>query len=641
MGKPRGRGARLAMGVVGALLGLELLWLILAQAALNTGFLRARLNAAPEELWFDWRSGWSWFPGRLELQDVRVRGQDERDQWYGEVDRADLAVSVGALFGRRIEGRRSRLEGVVFRLRPRLDAVPPGSVSATNLPAIPGFSNPPEKAPVVVTHAAHGKPWVLMLPRIEVAGLRELWINEDRLAGAGGFEGRLDYEIRGPFRAEVFRLGLHDGALQHRGALVATNLVLDVRGVLGPTVFREDRGMAILKRLTAELGVKSELLTCGLLDRHIGTTNSLGLNGPGTMDARLHLAGGRLLPPGRIRVDSPKLGVRLERVEVQGAAEIRLEVGGTEQAPTSTLDLQLRRLRLRHATDETEAAEAGELRLRATAFDPWLPEGFREVALDLDLGPLQLPDARVLNGFLPVHLDGRFERGEIGVRAGYRRTRGGEGKGDLEVQGEALDFRLGMRDLAGQLVVRTEFAPNLTNHQVRLANTLVLVTNVTVSGVRNRQSDGWHARVEVKEGRVAWDKSDLVEGTVAVALCDLRPLLALLREGEDSPGWAKWVPNLKDLKGGAGIRVDAQETSIRDLHLRGAATEILGQLRLREGGPDGIVYARYGLISAALDLRQGGRDWTWLGAKRAYRRMAEELGVAAKADEDQTEGRGE
>jgi hypothetical protein len=85
------------------------------------------------------------------------------------------------------------------------------------------------------------------------------------------------------------------------------------------------------------------------------------------------------------------------------------------------------------------------------------------------------------------------------------------------------------------------------------------------------------------------------------------------------------MPVLKDLQGGTRLRIDPEGTVVRDFRLRGAATEVLARLSLREGKPDGIVYARYGLISAGLDYRNGGSDWTIFGAKRKYKQALREM----------------
>ncbi len=639
--------ARVLVGVVTLTLLLELLWLVVAFLALRTGALRASLNAKPEELFMEWRSAWSWFPGRVRIEGFRIRGQDKRDQWSGEAEEADLVVALWPLLARKeISGQRARLSGVSFWLRPRLDAVPAGSVQATNLAPIDGYSNPPEIAPAEppVSEPSSGRHWAIRLPQIEVDDLRELWINEASLGGSGRLRGRLDYTLSGPFEAEVFDFRMPGALVRAGGTTLSTNLDVRLEAVLGPLRFSECRGDEYFRRLSAALDLEGDFSTAELLSRHLGGTGDMEIDGTGRLQCSLRVQEGRFLAPGHLQLTSSGLTVRLADVMISGEAEVVVDVSAEPGTNTvvSEMNVTLRRLRLQHRDTTADAVDSGDLELRAVAHNPSVPDGFRDVTVDVRLGPLRLADARVLNGFLPGTVDGEFFRGGFGVEAGYHRPQAGPSRGHLRIAGEDLAFRLGAREFSGVLDANAAFSVP-TNRLVMLEPSRVTLTIVVVSGMRSRSPDGWHAAVDIDRGGIELGGATNMWADVRLELLDTRPLLALLREDEESPGWLRFIPNLKNLRGGTTVLINATELVLRDFRLRGSATEVLAQLSLRKGAADGILYARYGLISAGFDLRGGAREWSLFGAKRTYQRRLAEMNLAdaelPEGDDEEDAGR--
>jgi hypothetical protein len=246
------------------------------------------------------------------------------------------------------------------------------------------------------------------------------------------------------------------------------------------------------------------------------------------------------------------------------------------------------------------------------------------VAVNLELGPIELADTRVLNAFLPESLGLQFLQGSVKVAADYSAEGRGRGEGHIAIDGNEVGFQLGDREFTGRLDATAQYHAS-TNQEVHLRDAQVVVTNVHVSGLRSRAPDGWFATIGVDQGTIALDGSKAMSADVSVHLLDIRPLLAVLRENEASESWARWVPNLKDLRGSAAVTVQPGGVTVQDLAMRGRGTEILAQMSVENGEPDGILYVRYGLISAGFDFRGDKRNWTILGAKRGYLRDLEEM----------------
>ncbi len=623
----RGGSRRRRLLIGGAvLLLLPVLWLAGANVALNAGLVTGWINHHPEKLLIEWRSGWSVNPWRIHLRGVRVRGQGHRDQWYSEADRADLRIRLLPLLTKRVVTDSARLEHVIFRIRPRLDAIPPGSVDPANLPEIPGLSNPPKVAPVLRRHGPSAHPWWLELGGIDIEDLQELWIKESRLTGGGHVQGSVLHAIRSNFTAQVTRFDLAPSHFYLRGKGAVTNVQGRLQGTLGPVIFHNEHGVALLRHLSLDTDLTGDLADQQVYERHLGKVRSIGISGGGHLKAHVEMDHGRLLPLTRVGVDSPQLEVRLLKVFIRGRADVGLEVAEGTNGITSTMSVVLSDLRFRHRDETAVAANSGDLRLRAVAYDPQFPEGFRDVEFQLELAPLELPDSRVLNAFLPENIDLSFLKGRFRVSANYAETRKHESSGRLRLDGDSIEFRLGERDFSGRIEAATAYQ-SLTNHLVRLGDAHLLVTNVIVSGVKNRHPEGWYAAVGIDQGTLNLAGSNTVTADATMHLQDLRPLLAVLREDENAPGWTRWVPNVRDLRGIASVKVAPRQVVVRDLAMRGKATEIMAQLKIADGKPDGILYIRYGLISAGFDFRGGRKDWTILGAKRGYLKTLAEMGL--------------
>jgi hypothetical protein len=325
-----------------------------------------------------------------------------------------------------------------------------------------------------------------------------------------------------------------------------------------------------------------------------------------------------------LRGQEPNLQVRLAEVSVTGEANVEIRIDDEGEGVVSTMTANLSNLRFRHATNEFAPSDAGGLKLRAVARDPTLFGGFKDVSVNLELGPLVLADTRVLNAFLPESLGLEFLQGSFRVAANYLGEGPGHGNGRISIDSDEVGFQLGDRQFTGRLDASAQYQAS-TNELVRLHDATVVVTNVHVSGLQSRAPDGWFAAVEIDQGTIALDGSKAIAADASVHLLDIRPLLAVLRENEESASWARWIPNLKDLRGAANVKVEPGSVTVRDLAMRGKATEILAQMQIENGEPDGILYVRYGLISAGFDFRGDKRHWTILGAKRGYFRDLEEM----------------
>src|SRR5580658_59878 len=139
-------GASRWMGRIGgAIAGLVTLYLVGINVLVRTHMLRSALSADPEEMLVDYASAYSWIPGRVHVEGLKIRGSDWNIQWVLGIDKCDFNFSPLDFIHRRFHASRVRAEGLTFRVRLRVDSATPEHLAA--LPAVPGFADFPNRKP--------------------------------------------------------------------------------------------------------------------------------------------------------------------------------------------------------------------------------------------------------------------------------------------------------------------------------------------------------------------------------------------------------------------------------------------------------------------------------------------------------------
>jgi hypothetical protein len=170
--------------------GVALLYLIGMNVFLRTRLFRNAISADPDTLLVDYATAYSWWPGRIHVEGLSIRGRDSHVEWILRLDRCDLRVVFMDLAHKKFHAEHVRGDGVSMRVRLRAAVVTPEKMAA--LPPVPGFPDPPLKdvgpPPPPLTDANYNL-WSIELDDVVADHVREVWIDTLRYAG--------DLEIRG------------------------------------------------------------------------------------------------------------------------------------------------------------------------------------------------------------------------------------------------------------------------------------------------------------------------------------------------------------------------------------------------------------------------------------------------------------
>ncbi|MCC7375952.1 MAG: hypothetical protein IT581_14945 [Verrucomicrobiales bacterium] len=607
--------------------GILLLWFLYAvvlNAALRSSTVRRWINGKPEKFFIDWKSASSWLPGVFHVQGLYFVGQGSSCTYYGRMDDARFRVRLLSLLNQVVHAADFDGAGIEFQLR---RPTPPGtepSAESAFYPPIPGLETLPRRT---APRSPPGKPsWWIRVDDVRFREIDQVWLYGTRLLGPATLQAKLDMQVEGPFRLALADLRFPSAVLKHHGAVVGTNLDLRMAGEMGPLVFDVDDvpDEKIFDFISAKLGLTGDLQSVSLLKERLGQQDTIDFGGEGRIDAVVSVERGVMQPSTKLTLKSPGFRVLLGSVSLGGNAWVEDRVEVEDGVSVARLRVELEDFEVKKGVERVGFAPGKALQLTAATRGLKLSEWAKDAEMSIRIRPLTVSNVAAFNEFIPKGAGVTLDRGAMTVEAEYERKPSG-GLGRIEFRGEGLAARAQdeIYSTDVQLDVRLAGGDAVTN-RFELAGTSLLLTNVGVPGLSRERQEGWHTRVDVDSGRVSWSKERwaVEDARLRIDMRDTRPVKALLVGAPDSPGWLRLMPTIRDLKGQLNLQASPEEFRLNEARLDGRGTEVRAELTNSAGVTRGVVYARYGILSAGFDLRSAERRWRLLGAKRWYQRVS-------------------
>lgn len=426
----RRRFARLAGLAIGALALIAGFFWLAAYLLVQSGAVLQIVNLRPEKLWVEYDSVRSPWPGRLALEGFSIRVQTKKVQWLATADRIEGDVALLPLATKRFVASDVTAEGVVFRLRRRLDAFPSMDVPRQQMPPVRGFDNPPRPPPEVLYPMPEDRwRWTVSLHDWRLDGVREIWLDQYRYRGAADVEGGYTVRLKRTTRVRPTRFSFHGGDLHVGEETPVTGI--DGRLVIASERFRhrQVRGMEALSSFDATLEARAEVPDFSFYETYMWEGGGLSkLSGTGTISGRVELRAADGSGTGWLRVRGHDLQAQYGEGTIAGDLTImsrfpRIDLDTRSLDLTgTTLGIDRGRIVYADARDEDEAAWW----LRATLESGTLRPG-EAVPLEAT-ARARMTDSRplvglfVLEGKLPAWLEEAFRvhgiRGAARLRAG-------------------------------------------------------------------------------------------------------------------------------------------------------------------------------------------------------------------------------
>jgi hypothetical protein len=303
------------------------LYLLAANLFLNTDLAFRLVNRKPEKLHVSWSSGSSFWPGRVTMGGLEIRGQSRRTQWYCAVPTGTFRIDLLALLSKEIRIGQGEGEGFDFRIRRRLSTREAATEIVEWLPEIPGLGNPPDPAPedLYPPPDPARRPWHVRIEGVDLEGPLSLWFNRLQIAGRGRVAGSFDYRLRHEMEVPSVALRLEKGSLRIDAAPFAEEIEGTVTARFRPFIPREAGGMRIFDSLAAEVSIPSAVVPdLDVFDPLFPPRAGVSIrSGSARLEGELSLAGAGA---SRGRLDLRAEGLDLASLEAETRGDLELLV---------------------------------------------------------------------------------------------------------------------------------------------------------------------------------------------------------------------------------------------------------------------------------------------------------------------------
>jgi hypothetical protein len=221
--------------------------------------------------------------------------------------------------------------------------------------------------------------------------------------------------------------------------------------------------------------------------------------------------------------------------------------------------------------------------------------------------PTQIHDVSAFNGLIPGDSVLSLESGTGEVEARLEVT-DRVASGSLDLKAEKIALKARDVPLRGDLEVRAHLAEgHLPSRTFDFSGTRILLDDIVGEGLSQKKQKklaAWYCDVELQKGQVTFGKPLAADGQVRLKMYDTRPIVALLKEMGDPPGWLSLMPNVKDVDGTMGVDFGKERIAVDDVVLTGTKLEVLGWLHILNKKTNGRLYLKHGILAAGIALDQ-------------------------------------
>lgn len=343
-------------------------------------------------------------------------------------------------------------------------------------------------------------------------------------------------------------------------------------------------------------------------------------HGDGVIDADLHLRHGVLQPGSRAELPTVNLRVRMFDDLLAGQAHATATVGGGDDPVTLTLAAD--RYTLAAAAQPDAVYLRGDdlaITLHSTAE---LARFAHEMHGRLRFHDARIPDLRSYNRYLPgdsVRILGGSGRSSADLTLGQG---GVVVAGILHLDGQKLDLALGVKRLHTDLDMdaRLEHAEKTAPRHYALSSFSLALNHVRMDDSDDRD---WWAKATLLHGQLDWNEPFQLRGDARLQMKDASVLLSLFAKRHAFPAWIAHLVDVGRMVATAQLAVGRRTDGGRrfvldDVRAHNRRVDLQARLRILDGKPEGVLYARWGILGLGVALKRDQRDFHLIDASDWY-----------------------
>lgn len=622
---------RIALHLLAGLLLGELFYVGAFEWVARSGRLERWVNRRPDKVHFAFREAHSWFPFRVHLAGLDLTVQTPRLQWRLRCDRVSGWIAPAPLVTRRLRVESASATGVEFGLRRRAGDAAQAAALERLLPPIDAFPLAGGLAPL----RPPGPAWNFEFPRVSVAQVRSVWVEQLRLTGdlaaAGGFF------LRRREEAEVAssRLEIARGTLELAGASLAQGL----QGSLGfsttPFAYREHRGLAALPYIDSSATLVGEVHPALLLRGYLARAPWLEFEDSATpFDAGLEMRRGALVEGSHLHTAKSSRKLRFFGFEASGEASLSFDVLRDASGAHADLAIGFDDFELSPGAGGLPVVGGTGFALLATTRDlraTGLPEDAR---IRIDLGEARLLGLEGFSNLLPPAAGVTLAGGKGEVRGQFEAAlgQGDAGSATGSVSARIEDATLvsnGVR-FTGALAIDVPVAsPDLKGRKFDLAGARIELTDfsgpatarATESGIAGAPDPpGWRGTIEARSALLHLVEPASAEGLVTLRLSDSAPIVQLYASRKELPKWVERLLAEPDVLANGSFAYRKPELRIEGLHSRFEHWGFEADLELGRNHKRGLLLLEWRKLALGVRMEGEKRDFKLTGAREWFAR---------------------
>jgi hypothetical protein len=617
MRTPAMRLRRWIVGIAVACVALQLGYLVAAHFMLRGDTLTRLINKKPEKTRIEWKAARSYFPGFVTVEELAIRGQSRKIQWYLEADHVHARISLVRLALKQVSIGSASASGLDFRLRRRLDpparegdeGPPKEIVGSEHFPEIPGFTNPPDPKPedLYPPKKKRRKPWVIDLGGIDVKGPIKLAVGRMRLEGEGRVSGAMTYRLRDSIEVHRGDLRITDAHLLIDSELASDDLSLDVSSRWRPFPAKGSKLPQILAGVTGSFSIAGDIHAKASVPIHL--VPGIPISGTGRLDTTIRLKDGTVRPDSSISFASEDLHVGLLGLTAVGSATVSGATRDGGNGPRTEIAIDLASFEFLSPENASIGVEGSGLAVRAAWDGLSLADYQPATSVEVELPPAQIRDISIIDRLLPqqLHLAVESGTGTLSGRLAVDADRQASGQLDLESRELRVSAR-GVPVRADLGVHATLTQGDLPANRFEIAEATITVDKVVNEGLEQKKQEKlgpWWCSLKLTNGALTFGRPLTASGEVAVKMRDTRPVVNLINEFSTPPKWLSLLPEIENVDGTMIFNMDGTTTAVRDVDITGHSLHILGWMQLAHKKANGRVYVKYKGVAAGIGLEDG------------------------------------
>ena len=599
------------------LLAIEAVYLIAANAFLNTDFGKRTVNRKPEKWRLAWDGGWTVIPGHVHLSGLVFDRHGRREEFHAEARKIGFDLGLLALAGRRFAADDVVIEGLTIAVDRR-----PEDGAEESAPSEPS-PQPPKQAG-----------WRFELSGVEVRDVESFRFDDfETTGGQGRFSGDFDVQVRGEMALSRARLVWDDAVLHQGEEVLAEPLAMRFDGGFSPFDPRAEKGFAVLDHLGGRLEVEGTVSRLSILRRFFAGARWIeALDGHGRLTADLVLEEGRLEPGSELLAEADGLRLDFLGYATEGSGRVHGTVSdasgeGVFSAGPVRMEVVFDDFTVRRKPASSPHVRGEGFRLVATTSDPDLRYGLSDLDVVIDMPRAEVPDLSIYGAYLPADLGLAVESG-LGVASLHLQASAVEEtvSGHFELDTEKLAGHFQDLDFEADLEVRTRISGgDLDDFRLDIEGTRLEIKDGVFRDDRNTREEGWWMTIDVPRGTShLGGETPWLEADVELAMRDTRVIVAMFAELKSWLQRFEKLLTVRDVTGSGSVVMQGRRLYLRNLEVEGRKLSSRAELDLSEEQRRGILFVRFHGIAVGLERIGDEKDWKLTGVEQWFdRRVAE------------------